>query len=463
MKRAIMAFSALAWLAWVFQLPGTPVSVTPAPVQAQDAGDHDHGVHNHDEDDHAGHDHQDSEHPETVGEASRGHSENEGVYAEKEEESDHAGHDHTEVIEAGHDHAEAGEDGHDHGADGGIRDGIIQKAVAGAGVLNLFIHAPGELTLNTDRVAHISPKIPGFVREIRVKMGDAVQAGDVLAVIDSSGLADGKGEYLAAVERLSLAQARYDQEAALRKKKITSEQEYLDAKSVLAEAVIGTRSARQKLMALGFSREYLDKLHQQPESSFIKYEIKAPIDGVIIEKHLVLGENLNEDTTPFTLADMSRLWVDLHIYQKDLSAVKEGLPVIIMADDGRELACELSYISPVIDEESRTVLARAELWNPDRMWRPGVFVSGRIAVDKAPVEILIPKTAVQTLGEETVVFLATEKGYPSQPVVTGRNDAMNIEILSGLRPGQQYVSQGSFELKAKTVMSSMDPHAGHGH
>src|SRR3990172_9177732 len=166
----------------------------------------------------------------------------------------------------------------------------IEVAQAGPGVLQISISLPGEIESNADRLAHIVSRLPGAVREVRKTLGDPVRRGEVMAVIESKDLADMGSLYLAARERVKLAEANFNREEDLWKKKISSEQEYLQAKQALAEANIDMRTAIQKLHAVGFSEEYIERLQARPSNALTRYEITAPFEGTVIEKHVALGE-----------------------------------------------------------------------------------------------------------------------------------------------------------------------------
>ncbi len=168
----------------------------------------------------------------------------------------------------------------------------IEVGTAGPGKLRIHVSLLGEVAVNADRLAHIVPRIPGVAREVRKSLGDRVHAGEIMAMLESRELADAKSAFLAARERIELVQANFLREEDLWKKKISSEREYLEAKQALAEARIELRSAEQKLHALGFSHEYLVQLPNHPNTAFTRYEIVAPFDGTVIEKHITLGEAL---------------------------------------------------------------------------------------------------------------------------------------------------------------------------
>ncbi|VAX19715.1 Cobalt/zinc/cadmium efflux RND transporter, membrane fusion protein, CzcB family, partial [hydrothermal vent metagenome] len=230
----------------------------------------------------------------------------------------------------------------------------IQTSLAGPGKLNISITLPGEVSVNADKLAHVVPRVSGVVREVRANLGDHVKLGEVMAVLESRELSDAKAEYLAAIERLSLATANYSREERLWRKKVSSEQDYLNAKQELAEVRIALRSAEQKLHALGFTEKYLDRLPKHADITFTRYEITAPFKGTVIEKHVALGEAVQGDAVLFVVADLSTVWVDLSVYEKDLPFIKEGAKVAITAGHGiPDAEGVISYVGPIVGEQTR--------------------------------------------------------------------------------------------------------------
>jgi membrane fusion protein, heavy metal efflux system len=338
----------------------------------------------------------------------------------------------------------------------------IETAVAGAGKLKTHVSLTGEVAINADRMAHIVSPVPGVVREVLKNLGDAVKQGEVMAVVASRALADARAEYLAAREKAVLAQAKYSREERLWKKKISSEEEYLDAKQAHAEALIAQRSAEQKLHALGLTQDRMKSLSLNSNDSFTRLEITAPFTATVIEKHISLGEVLKEDTEAFAIADLSSVWVNFNIYQKDLAGVQKGQSVLITSGrDAHEAEGIITYIGPLVAAETRTALARVVLPNPDGYWRPGMFVTAKVAVEDVSVPLLVPKTALQTVDEKTVVFVRTDEGFEPKPVTVGRTNDAHVEITSGLAPGERYAAKGSFTLKAQLSKGAFGD--GHNH
>lgn len=341
----------------------------------------------------------------------------------------------------------------------------IEVATAGPGRMNRELDLPGEIVVNTDRMAHIVPQMPGVVREVRKTLGDRVKQGEVMAVIESRDLARAKADYLAALERVSLAEAKYVREEALWKKKISAEMDYLDARQALAEARITLRSEAQKLRALGFPGDYLKRLPQMPDESLTRFEIVAPFDGTVIERHINRGEVLKEETEVFQIADLSSVWVNIGVYQKDLPSIRKGQTVSVSTGlagnpEGNTARAEIAFVSPLVKEQTRTALARVILPNPAGQWRPGMFVNVRVSVEILSLPVMIPERAIQTLEEESVVFVKEGEGFEARPVTVGLSADGYVEILSGLSSGEQFVSKGGFSLKSELKKETL---SGHGH
>lgn len=196
--------------------------------------------------------------------------------------------------------------------------------------------------------------------------------------------------------------------------------------------------------------------------SLTPYEVKSLVDGTVIERHLVLGELIKEGVFAFIIADLSEVWAELRIYQKDLVVIRKGQRAVVTAGHGvAEGQGEISYVAPMVDEKTRTGLARVVLPNPDGRWRPGLFVTARVTVDEIEAPLLIPKTALQNVDEKTSVFIQTEKGFEPRPVKLGRANDTNVEVTSGLAAGQRYVTQGAFTLKAELSKAAFGGEHGH--
>ncbi|MCZ6681172.1 MAG: efflux RND transporter periplasmic adaptor subunit [Candidatus Poribacteria bacterium] len=532
----------------------------------------------------------------------------------------------------------------------------FEVETAGPGKLRLEKRLPGEVRVNADRIAHVTPRVPGIVREVQKQIGDRVQAGEVMAVLDSPQMGEAQMAYLntiaevevaktnidlaksklevasthrdvvasqvevviaehevakTAVEtaennldiakaQYQIAQARfewqktvhdnthqflirlkektalddiahefeekpigenrerllkayatlnftvaaYQRESALREKQISSEsdfllaqKEYVSAKAELkaisetvefqnrlalmetqsaveaagrdvkaAEAAVKAakqslkvaeqavksvrqslksaetsikvseqelkvaqqtleltqskrRMAEQRLRLLSLTDEEMASLRHNTQAQMTRYVIRAPFEGSVVEKHIVLGESLKDDRETFVIADLSTVWVDLRVYQKELPFVRKGQPVIISAGSGIPDALgEIAYVGPLMGEQTRTVLARVVLPNPEGHWRPGLFITGRVVIDEVAVPVMLPKTALQTIAGRSTVFVKTETGFEPQSVTVGRSNGTHVEIIAGIKAGTVVAICGTFYLKSELMREQLGGH-----
>ncbi|NCP09036.1 efflux RND transporter periplasmic adaptor subunit [bacterium] len=343
-----------------------------------------------------------------------------------------------------------------------VKEFEIELVTAESGILEQYIDLPGELVINNDRMVHVVSRVSGIAKEVRKSVGNSVEAGELLAVLESRELAEAKAAYLAAIEREKLATADFEREERLWKKKITSEKEYLDAHQSLAEARIARKSVEQQLHTLGCSEEELRTLPDKSDLAYTHYKLNAPFAGTIIERHLTLGENVSSSNELFIIADLSSVWLDINVYQKDLINIRRGQTVRIEIGHGIPVVTgKIAWVGPIVGETTRTAKARVVLPNPDGNLRPGIFVTARVEVERYEAVVVVLRSALQNFEERTVVFVLTEKGFEPKPVKTGRQSDKYVEILSGVERGQVYVGKGAFTLKAQLSKGAFGD--GHNH
>jgi cobalt-zinc-cadmium efflux system membrane fusion protein len=189
------------------------------------------------------------------------------------------------------------------------------------------------------------------------------------------------------------------------------------------------------------------------------FEMRAQIDGTIIEKNITLGEVLGTSEEAFTVADLSSVWVDLYVYPADLTHVRAGQRVRVLDQaSGTSSDGILSYVAPTVSDHTRTSLARVKLENPELKWRPGTFITGAILVDESDAPLLINKQAVVDIGGVSTVFVRNNNYFIAKPVKTGRMDDLNVEILDGISSGSRIVVKGSFLLKSELAKAGLEDH-----
>ncbi|MFG0531072.1 efflux RND transporter periplasmic adaptor subunit [Pseudomonas sp. yb_2] len=358
---------------------------------------------------------------------------------------DSHGHAAAQAVE-GHAEKEHGEEeGQLHLSIAQIESAGIQLAAAGPRELGIAISFPGEIRFDEDRTAHVVPRVPGVVEAVHAELGQAVKRGQVLAVIASQQISDLRSEQQAAQRRLELARLTFQREQQLWQERISAEQDYLQARQALQEAEIALANARQKVAAVG------------PAGAGNRYELRAPFDAVVVEKHLTVGEVVDETSNAFTLSDLSRVWATFAVAPRDLGKVVTGREVTVSAPDlGAQVLGKVNYVGSLLGEQNRAATVRATLANPNGAWRPGLFVNVAVSVDRFDAAVAVPESALQTWEAQTVVFARTEEGFEARPVKTGRRDAGQVEITSGLAAGTQVAAAGSFVLKSELGKGSAE-------
>lgn len=183
--------------------------------------------------------------------------------------------------------------------------------------------------------------------------------------------------------------------------------------------------------------------------SLSTYAIASPISGVVLARHASVGSVAAEGTPLFEVADLSRLWVDLHIFGSDAGHIVPGAPVkITRLSDGATAQTALERVLPGTATASQSTVARAILENSDGLWRPGSAIKARITVEQSPVALAVPLAALQSMEGRDVVFVRTGEEYRAQPVRLGKRDARQVEVLEGLQPGDAVVVEQSYVVMA---------------
>ena len=412
----------------------------------------------------------------------------------------------------------------------------IEMGAAKSGVIYKTVSGPGEILLNEDKVAHVSPKVPGVAVKIFKSLGDKVSEGDVLAVFESAALGEAKIEYYTAKTKLDLAKLDFEKdekvyqntktllgllksglepseiiaqtennpvgevktklltaysqrrqlESALsRSDKLQSkgvvsvadlelkskeyqsanaafrgavenvelgiEQNILKSRRELMIAETGMSNAERKLYMIGLGQAEISQMEKnQLDKHVSSYQLKSPISGVIIERHLASGEHADQGNNCFTVADLSSLWCAIRLRPRDLIWVVNGGKAFIKSDAGN-FEAGIIAVSPTIDDKTRAGFVRIMINDSKNILKPGLFVDGKVMVAEVSVNVIVPADAIQTLEGKDVVFKqgCEVNEFTAQPVIKGIADDMNVEITDGLTPGDKIAVKGTFLIKAE--------------
>jgi len=355
------------------------------------------------------------------------------------------------------------------------------------------ISANGELLFNPTRVAHLSVQVPGMVAVVYKTVGDDVRAGDTLALVDAARVGQAKSQLLHAVVQVQLK--RNNLQRLRSAATAIPGRSLMDAEATAKEAEIAYLSARQSLVNLGFNLpDDLDQrdaktaavdlpllglaesqIENLPEGTRTAnlIPIRAPYEGVIVSSDVVAGEVVDSTKLLFTVADPRQMWLTLHVRQEDARYVTRELPVRFFPDDSsNEVAGKVSWISPAVDERTRTLQVRVQLDNADERLRSNTFGTGRIVLRNEPRAIVVPREAVHSTSDAHFVFVRdrnylkddSAKVFHVRQVRSGAHDDRYVELLAGVLPGEVVATKGSAVLLAQLLRSSLGPGCGcHSH
>jgi cobalt-zinc-cadmium efflux system membrane fusion protein len=336
----------------------------------------------------------------------------------------------------------------------------IELAPVQDGTLVRRIVVPGTIVPHADRIARVSVKLSATVAELRKKLGDSVAKDEVMAVLESREVAGAKSEYLAARLTSELSKDLYARDKDLWDRRVTSEQLLLRSRNAAAQAQMNLDIARQKLFAIGLTEKEIAVLPEQPETGLRRQEVRAPMSGRVVDRKVDLGAAVGRDnleTELFTIADLGRVWVDLAVSPTDLPLVGEGQTVTVAAHGLAYRALgKIVFISPMLDRDTHSARVVAEIANPDGNWRPGSLVHSTIEIEEHSVQLAVPTSGVQTIGNGQVVFVRTVDGFEKRAVTLGQTDDRISEIVAGVRAGETVAVTNTFALKAEFLKSSAE-------
>jgi len=337
----------------------------------------------------------------------------------------------------------------------------LKTAPAERRVLDAAIRATAVIRANENRLAHVSPRISGKVAEVKAVLGDRVAAGHVLAFLDSLELGEKKSAFLQARANLNVARRNYDREERLFKQRISSEKDYIESKGEFERSDAAYRGSREALRLLGLTDKEIEEIawggKDHPLSHF---PIVAPFAGTIIEQHSTLGELIKPEEKPYTIADLSTLWILLDVYEKDLRRIEKGTATEVRVDayPDERFSGQIVYLSDILDEATRTARARVEVDNRNGQLRPGMFATAVITLPSATAApgVTIPTAAVQQINGRPVAFVEDAGGaYAVRDLSLGRETEGLVEVLAGVNEGERVVTDGSFTLKSEVLKDQL--------
>ena len=374
----------------------------------------------------------------------------------------------TESEGRGYDEGNAEQSDEDSSEEGHAEEGEIQLtsqqmveqglkvAVASTGLVEKLTTLPGKLVVNTDQQAHISPKFSGYVEQINVALGQSVQKGQTLAVLTVPELIDQQANLRMAQVNLDLARKDYQREQQLWSQGVSAKQDYQRAENAYRQAQITVQSSQARLNALGASG-----------NNNGRFLIKAPISGVISQKDIVVGENVQLADQLFVIENLKDLWLEFNLPNTSNIQLQVG-QILNFKTNGSDqnYQAKVQTLNPEADLQTGRLQVRAKVTTQADVLRPNVLVNVFVTDAQAKTALRVQKKALQQVEGKPVVFVieSEEKGLvhlKAQPIEVGvsSQDGQWLEVISGLTEGQKYIAQGSFLLKSELEKDE----AGHGH
>ena len=305
----------------------------------------------------------------------------------------------------------------------------------------------GTAEVSQNRLAKVVSPAAGRIATVRAQLGDTVKPGDMLAQLDSSESGDARAAYAQAQSELALAQTSLARTASLVAAGSIARKEELKARADAEKARAALGAAAAKLKAFGLT----------PGAANGVLTLTAPLAGSVVEKTAVAGEHVQAYQALFSIGDLSTLWIQADVYERDLGRVGVGDTAEITAASlpQKRVTGKVTYVSGVLDRETRTAKARIELANPGGALRPGMFVNVSVA-GQAKGEVLeVPETALLLVQGQMTAFVRDGEGFAARPVETGARHGGRITVTSGLEAGDEVVVAGAYALKARLLKSQI--------
>ncbi|MCU0940029.1 MAG: efflux RND transporter periplasmic adaptor subunit [Burkholderiaceae bacterium] len=308
---------------------------------------------------------------------------------------------------------------------------------------------------DADRLAHVAARIEGRITAVPAKLGDKVRAGQTLATLDSVAVGEAHAAFNEAQAELGIAEADFKRAESLNAEEIIPRKDYLRAKADRDKAAAALRAATDRLRLLGGSPS-------ASGAAVSAFAVTAPFAGTVIEKKATLGELASPSEPLFSVADLSRVWIQADLPESALAKVRIGAnaKVTVPAYPNEVFSGRVGHIGASLDKDTRTVAARIEVANAEGRLKPEMFATATIEVAGEQREaISLPDAAIVLMDGKPTVFVYRQGAYEAAQVEPGERIGGRTVLKSGLMAGDQVVTSGTYALKARKLKSQL----GHGH
>ena len=333
------------------------------------------------------------------------------------------------------------------------------------------LNLTGEVQFDLTRMVEIASPVAARMEQIHRNLGDKVAASDVLAVVQSSELGETQAAFLEACAKLDLARQTFEREQQLYDRKVSSEADYLIARSELASGEASLAAVRKRLQLFGLTEDQIAGLVSVDSGvSFGQLVLVSPIAGVVVEQNVVRGQLVDARDMLYRIADLSRVWVWCDLYESELALLHDLLAT------GATVEAEvhagafpqtvfhgvIDMIGNQLDRATRTLKVRLAVDNPGGRLRPGMFIRATIRLDGERNVLRVPTTAVLSdVGQQFVFVKLRDDLWARRDVATGLSDAGMIEVREGLVEGDIVAARGAFMFKSEILKEKMGAGCAH--
>lgn len=335
---------------------------------------------------------------------------------------------------------------------------------ARTGSLSRELSSPGRIALDPLREAQLSAWMGGQVDDIAVRPGDDVRRGQRLASIRSPELGEAVAAYRGAVARDEAADARLERVQRLQQAGVASEAQLHEAEADHAETVSQLEAAEERLRILGVPRDAVDPHAGEHYPS--RVPLTSPIDGTLLTAEATVGTRVEPGQALFRIGDLSTVWLLIDVFERDLSALREGQTVrfTVPAWPGRTFSGTVDQVGDWVEPSSRTVEVRVVVDNADEALKPNMFASVLLDRSDGTGErgIVLPAEALSDDDGQPIVYREVSEGH-YEPVVVGigARTAREVLVTSGLSEGDRVVIEGAFAVHSQANRSELG--GGHAH
>ena len=316
--------------------------------------------------------------------------------------------------------------------------------------LKNHLDAMGKVLEHPSNKAIVSYAFPARIAERHVKIGDWVKKGQPLVTLQSEEVGNAKSEYYKAQADFELAKINHERAQRLFDRGVGAKKDFISSDAELKVAEANLTATEKKLHVLGFNEDQVKNIAESHQINPV-ITLFAPINGKVLVDNAIIGAMIDQATEILTLLDPRKVCIDAEIYEQDIAKVRmnQEIEIQVPAYPGERFAGKVSFISDILNSETRTITVRSEIQNGDLKLKPGMFADMRVQINHQPQVLVVPAEAVLEDNGNTIIFIAQDGKFTPKIIEIGTKQNGDLEIIAGLEEGDQVVTKGNFQLKSK--------------